>query len=93
MLNGGAGLVNSRLSRWDSRFFRELAHPCRRAPGRARGGAGRAYAPIVMGRLQDRRGHPRARTQALAALVIIGLVVLTAPVVVLPVVEWLARFL
>jgi hypothetical protein len=29
----------------------------------------------------------------LAALVIVGLVVLTAPLVVLPVVHWLARFL
>jgi hypothetical protein len=47
----------------------------------------------VLGRLQNTRGEPSMRTRALAALVIVGLVVLTAPLVVLPVVHWLARFL
>jgi hypothetical protein len=47
----------------------------------------------VLGRLQNARGEPSLRVRALAALVIVGLVVLTAPLVVLPVVHWLARFL
>lgn len=47
----------------------------------------------MLGRLQDRRGEPNLRTRGLAALVIIGMVVLTAPLVVLPVAHWLARFL
>jgi hypothetical protein len=51
------------------------------------------YASGVLGRLQNTRGEPSMRTRALAALVIVGLVVLTAPLVVLPVVHWLARFL
>jgi hypothetical protein len=47
----------------------------------------------VLGRLQDRRGVPNLRTRLLAALVIVGLLVLTAPIVVLPLVHWLARVL
>ena len=47
----------------------------------------------MLGRLQDRSGAPHVRTRVLAAAVIIGLVVLTAPLAVLPVVHWLARFL
>ncbi|HEU5034610.1 MAG TPA: hypothetical protein VFT62_07630 [Mycobacteriales bacterium] len=47
----------------------------------------------MLGRLQDRRGEPNLRTRTLAALVIVGLVVLTAPLVVLPLVHFLARFL
>jgi hypothetical protein len=47
----------------------------------------------MLGRLQDRRGAPNLRTRALAALVVLGLVVLTAPLVVLPVAHWLSRVL
>jgi hypothetical protein len=47
----------------------------------------------VLGTLQDRRGGPNLRTRVLAALVILGLVVITAPLVVLPVVHWIARVL
>jgi len=47
----------------------------------------------VLGRLQDSRGAPNLRTRVLAALVIVGLVVLTAPLVVLPLVHLLARIL
>ena len=54
---------------------------------------GPAYAPTMLGRLQDRTGSPNLRTRVLAACVIIGLVVLTAPLAVLPLVHWLARFL
>jgi hypothetical protein len=51
------------------------------------------YASNVLGRLQDRRGEPNLRSRALAALVIVGLVVLTAPLVVVPLVGWLSRVL
>jgi hypothetical protein len=47
----------------------------------------------MLGRLQDQRGEPRVRTRLLAALVIVGMVVLTAPLVVVPVAGWLSRFL
>ena len=47
----------------------------------------------MLGRLQDRRGEPNLRTRALAALVIVGLIVLTAPLVVLPLSHWLAHLL
>jgi hypothetical protein len=47
----------------------------------------------MLGRLQDRTGSPNLRTRVLAACVIIGLVVLTAPLAVLPLVHGLARFL
>ena len=47
----------------------------------------------MLGRLQNRTGEPNARTRALAALVIIGLLVLTAPLVMIPLVGWLARVL
>ena len=52
-----------------------------------------AYAPGMLGRLQDRRGGPNLRTRALAGVVVLGLVVLTAPLVGLPVVRWLAAVL
>ena len=52
-----------------------------------------AYAPTMLGRLQDRTGSPHRGTRVLAAAVILGLIVLTAPLAVLPVVHWLARFL
>ncbi|MDQ1748252.1 MAG: hypothetical protein QOD07_2515 [Frankiaceae bacterium] len=45
----------------------------------------------MLGRLQDQRGAPNLRARALAVLVILGMVVLTAPLVVLPIVHWLAR--
>jgi hypothetical protein len=47
----------------------------------------------VLGRLQDRRGAPNLRTRAMALLVIVGLVVLTAPLVVVPLVGWLSRLM
>jgi hypothetical protein len=42
----------------------------------------------MLGRLQDRRGEPALRTRAMAALVILGLVVLTAPIVMVPLIDW-----
>jgi hypothetical protein len=47
----------------------------------------------MLGRLQDRRGEPKVRTRVLAGVVVLGLVVLTAPLVVLPVLDWLAGVL
>jgi hypothetical protein len=47
----------------------------------------------MLGRLQDRRGEPRLRVRVLAALVLLGMVVLSAPLVVMPVGHWLARLL
>jgi len=47
----------------------------------------------VLGRLQDRTGSPNLRTRLLAAAIVVGLIVLTAPLAVLPLVHWLARFL
>jgi len=41
----------------------------------------------MLGRLQDRTGSPNARTRVFAAAVIIGMIVLTAPLAVLPVVH------
>jgi hypothetical protein len=43
----------------------------------------------MLGQLQDHRGQPGLRTRAMAALVIVGLLVITAPVVVIPVIGWL----
>ena len=47
----------------------------------------------MLGRLQDRTGSPNLRTRLLAAAVIVGMIILTAPLAVLPLVHWLARFL
>jgi len=47
----------------------------------------------VLGRLQDRRGAPSLRTRAMAALVILGMIVLTAPLVVVPFVGWVTHHL
>ncbi|HVT63754.1 MAG TPA: hypothetical protein VHD81_01205 [Mycobacteriales bacterium] len=47
----------------------------------------------MLGRLQDRRGEPALRTRAMAALVILGMIVLTAPLVVVPLVAWVAHHL
>jgi hypothetical protein len=52
-----------------------------------------AYAPAMLGRLQDRRGEPRMRVRVLAALVIVGMLVLTAPLVIVPLAGWLADHL
>lgn len=54
---------------------------------------GASYARTVLGRLQDRTGAPNLRTRLLAAAVIVGLVILTAPLAVLPLLHWLAQFL
>ncbi|MDQ1704974.1 MAG: hypothetical protein QOF18_1340, partial [Frankiaceae bacterium] len=54
--------------------------------------AGSSYSRSMLGRLQNRTGEPNVRTRALAALVIVGLLLLTAPLVVLPVARWIARF-
>jgi hypothetical protein len=51
------------------------------------------YASEVLGRLQDRRGEPNLRTRVVALLVMVGLVVLTAPLVVLPLVRLVGRVL
>ncbi|HVV77681.1 MAG TPA: hypothetical protein VHC43_16805 [Mycobacteriales bacterium] len=47
----------------------------------------------MLGRLQDRQGQPALRTRAMAALVILGLVVLTAPLIVVPFVGWVTHHL
>jgi hypothetical protein len=47
----------------------------------------------MLGRLQDRTGEPRLRVRVLAALVIAGLVILSAPLALIPVARWLASFL
>jgi hypothetical protein len=51
----------------------------------------RRTVPFVLGRLQDRRGEPALRTRAMAALVLLGMIVLTAPLVVVPFVAWVAH--
>jgi hypothetical protein len=45
----------------------------------------------VLGRLQDTRGEPRLRIRIMAALVVLGLLVFTAPIVMIPVIDWLAH--
>lgn len=47
----------------------------------------------MLGRMQDQRGAPSLRTRGLAAMVAVGLVALTAPLVVIPVVGWLMHHL
>jgi hypothetical protein len=47
----------------------------------------------MLGRLQDRTGAPNLRTRVLAACVVVGLVILTAPLIVLPIVHFFARYL
>jgi len=47
----------------------------------------------MLGRLQDRRGEPRLRVRLLAALVIAGMVLLTAPLALIPVARWIVGFL
>jgi hypothetical protein len=43
----------------------------------------------MLGRLQDTRGEPRLRIRVLAALVILGLLLLTAPLILVPLIGWL----
>jgi hypothetical protein len=45
----------------------------------------------VLGRLQDRRGAPRLRVRLTAALVIFGLLVFSAPILMIPLVDWIAH--
>jgi hypothetical protein len=45
----------------------------------------------VLGRLQDTRGEPRLRVRLTAALVIFGLLVFSAPIIMIPLVDWIAR--
>jgi hypothetical protein len=45
----------------------------------------------VLGRLQDTRGQPRLRVRIMAALIVVGLLVFTAPIVMIPLVDWLAH--
>jgi hypothetical protein len=47
----------------------------------------------MLGQLQNDRGRPNLRTRVLAALVVAGLVVLTAPLVILPLIRLLSRVL
>jgi len=48
-----------------------------------------AYRSRVLGRLQDTRGEPRLRIRILAALVIFGLLLISAPLLMVPLVDWL----
>jgi hypothetical protein len=45
----------------------------------------------MLGRLQDTRGEPRLRVRVLAALVILGLLLLTAPLILVPLIGWLTN--
>jgi hypothetical protein len=45
----------------------------------------------MLGRLQDTRGAPRLRIRLVAALIIFGLLVVSAPIVMIPLVDWLAH--
>jgi hypothetical protein len=45
----------------------------------------------VLGRLQDTRGAPRLRIRIVAALIIFGLLVFSAPLIMIPLVDWLAH--
>ena len=47
----------------------------------------------MLGRLQTRRGEPNLRVRALAAMIIVGMIVLTAPLVVIPAVGWMSSHL
>ena len=81
IFNTGRTGVNSCLREIGSTFFRDRTHP------------GTSYASGMLGQLQNHRGEPNLRTRVLAALVIVGLLVLTAPLVVLPLVHLLAQIL
>jgi hypothetical protein len=45
----------------------------------------------MLGRLQDRTGAPRLRVRVLASVMIFGLLLITAPIVVVPIVMWVAH--
>jgi hypothetical protein len=46
---------------------------------------------LVLGRLQDTRGEPRLRIRILAAVIIFGLLVFSAPLLMIPLVDWIAH--
>jgi hypothetical protein len=52
-----------------------------------------AYAGCVLGGLRDRSGRPALRMRAVAALTLLGLLVLSAPLVLVPLLSWLVDFL
>jgi len=81
ILNARPCGVNSFLREIGSTFFGYRAH------------GGTSYASTMLGQLQNRRGQPNLRTRLTAALVVLGLIVLTAPLVVLPLAHLLARIL
>jgi hypothetical protein len=45
----------------------------------------------MLGKLQDRRGEPRLRIRILAGLIIVVIVIFTAPLIMIPIVDWLAH--
>jgi hypothetical protein len=45
----------------------------------------------MLGRLQDTRGEPRLRIRILAAIIIFVIVVFTAPLIMIPIVDWIAH--
>ncbi|HEX3824265.1 MAG TPA: hypothetical protein VHV79_07355 [Mycobacteriales bacterium] len=45
----------------------------------------------MLGRLQDTRGEPKLRIRILATLIIFGLLVFSAPLLMIPLVDWLAH--
>jgi hypothetical protein len=45
----------------------------------------------MLGRLQDTRGEPRLRIRILAAVIIFGLLVFSAPLLMIPLVDWIAH--
>lgn len=53
------------------------------------GAAGGAYAPPMLPALRDGRGKPSLEVRLLAGLVVVGMVVLTAPLVVVPAIRWI----
>jgi hypothetical protein len=83
MVNGRRRPVNSLLRGSGSTFLARTAQ----VPAAAFA----SYPRPMLGRLQDRRGDPNLRTRLLAVLVIVGMVVLTAPLVMIPIARWIAR--
>lgn len=81
IFNAGRRGVNSFLREIGSTLLGSRAH------------GGTSYASNMLGQLQNRRGQPNLRTRLTAALVVLGLIVLTAPLVVLPLAHLLARIL
>jgi len=47
----------------------------------------------VPGRLRNTSGEPALTARVVALLVLLGLVVLTAPVMLVPILDWLTEFL